>query len=292
MRALLISEHINLPKLLSAVLSLSPSYVEAITNGEAEVGVDKLILLRSGFSSDCLVEIASSKAREFDLLVLPASREMRGVAARIAVRAGIPYLAGATHIASADGKISASRLCYGGRGIEVLTADLPAVVTLDLSGVEANTAPPKSREEVKLSCEERVRVLERREKIAEVDLSKAEVIVSVGRGLKRKEDLELIRKLASILKAEIACTRPISADLKWLPEERHVGMTGVRVKPKLYLAIGISGQIQHVVGFRDSETVVSVNIDPEAPIKDVSDYFIVADLYEFVPKLIESLGGK
>lgn len=291
MRVLLISERSNLPKLFSAISQMSPSYVEALTNGEVEVGVDRLILLSGKFSSDCLIEFASVKSKEFDLIALPATREMGGIASRLAIRAGIPYVAGATKVAGFDGKLSATRLCFGGRGTETLSANLPAVVSLDLSGIEASEAPPKSKEEISLSCEERVRVLERREKLAEVDLSKAEIIVSVGRGLKRKEDLEIIRKLASILKAEIACTRPISADLKWLPEERHVGMTGVRVRPKLYLALGISGQIQHVVGFRDAEIVISVNIDPDAPIKDVSDYFVVADLYEFVPKLIEVLGG-
>ncbi|MCS7103869.1 MAG: electron transfer flavoprotein subunit alpha/FixB family protein, partial [Candidatus Korarchaeum sp.] len=220
------------------------------------------------------------------------NRDMREVAPRIAARLSLPYVSGVTQVIIEDGRIQASRICFGGRGLEVLSVKLPSVLSFDLSGFEPSSGSPKSREELEAKCVQKVRVVERREKIAEVDLSKAEVIVSVGRGLRRKEDLEMVKKLASLLGAEIACTRPISADLKWLPEERHVGMTGVRVRPRLYLALGISGQIQHVVGFRDAETVIAVNTDAEAPIGEVSDYFVIADLYTFVPKLIEALRGK
>ncbi|ACB06983.1 electron transfer flavoprotein subunit alpha/FixB family protein [Candidatus Korarchaeum cryptofilum] len=290
MRILLISEASNLPKLFSAISGLNPSYVEAITNGDAKVGVDKLLI--ANFSAnECWVNLAAERAKGFDLIALPSSRDMREVASRLSVRIGAPYVAGAVQL-SLKGGLLATKLCFGGRGLEVLSSQLPSVVSVDLSGFEPSLGEPKGRESITHECKGRVRILERREKVAEVDLSKADVIVSVGRGLKRKEDLEMIRKLANLLKAEIACTRPISADLKWLPEERHVGMTGVRVRPKLYLALGISGQVQHVVGFRDADTVISVNIDPEAPIGEVSDYFIVADLYEFVPKLMEALEKK
>jgi electron transfer flavoprotein alpha subunit len=290
MRILLISEASNLPKLFSAISELNPSYVEAITNGDAKVGVDKLLI--ANFSAnECWVNLAAERAKGFDLIALPSSRDMREVASRLSVRIGAPYIAGAVQLSLKGGLLS-TKLCFGGRGLEVLSSQLPSVVSVDLSGFEPSLGEPKGRESITHECKGRVRILERREKVAEVDLSKADVIVSVGRGLKRKEDLEMIRKLANLLKAEIACTRPISADLKWLPEERHVGMTGVRVRPKLYLALGISGQVQHVVGFRDADTVISVNIDPEAPIGEVSDYFIVADLYEFVPKLMEALEKK
>ncbi len=291
MRALLISDSLNLPKLLSPVSELKPSYVEAITNADSPVSVDRLLILKGDITNDCWVDVASERAKGFDLIALPASRDMREVAARIAARLGLPYVSGVTQV-SIDDDIKASRLCFGGRGLELISVKLPSVLSFDLSAFEPSTGSPRSKEELGPRCDRRMRVLERRGKVAEVDLSKAETIVSVGRGLKRKEDLEIIRKLASLLGAEIACTRPISADLKWLPEERHVGMTGVRVRPRLYLALGISGQIQHVVGFRDAETVVSVNVDPEAPIGEVSDYFVIADLYEFVPKLIEALERK
>ena len=121
-----------------------------------------------------------------------------------------------------------------------------------------------------------------------VDLSQAEIIVAVGRGIKASENLELARKLASLLGGEIAASRPI-CDEGWLPMERQVGSSGQTVAPKLYLALGISGAIQHVVGMKGSRTVVAINKDANAPIFEVADYGIVGDLFEVVPALIDEL---
>jgi electron transfer flavoprotein alpha subunit len=121
-----------------------------------------------------------------------------------------------------------------------------------------------------------------------VDLSQAERIVSVGRGIKGQEHLELARKLATALGAELAASRPI-CDAGWLPMERQVGSSGQTVAPKLYLALGISGAIQHLVGMKGSRTIVAVNKDPDAPIFEVADYGIVGDLFEVVPALLAEL---
>jgi electron transfer flavoprotein alpha subunit len=121
-----------------------------------------------------------------------------------------------------------------------------------------------------------------------VDLSQAERIVSVGRGIKGQEHLELVRKLATALGAELAASRPI-CDAGWLPMERQVGSSGQTVAPKLYLALGISGAIQHLVGMKGSRTIVAVNKDPDAPIFEVADYGIVGDLFEVVPALLTEL---
>jgi electron transfer flavoprotein alpha subunit len=124
-----------------------------------------------------------------------------------------------------------------------------------------------------------------------VDLSQAERIVSVGRGIKGPEHLELVKKLADALGAEIAASRPI-CDAGWLPMERQVGSSGQTVAPKLYLAVGISGAIQHLVGMKGSRTIVAVNKDAEAPIFSISDLGIVGDVHKVVPKLIEALQAK
>jgi len=121
-----------------------------------------------------------------------------------------------------------------------------------------------------------------------VDLTQAERIVSVGRGIKSEEHIALAKQLADALSAELAASRPI-CDAGWLPMERQVGSSGQTVAPKLYLALGISGAIQHVVGMKGARTIVAINKDPEAPIFELADYGIAGDLFEIVPAMIEAL---
>jgi len=121
-----------------------------------------------------------------------------------------------------------------------------------------------------------------------VDLGSAQLIVSVGRGIKDAENISIVQELATALGAELAASRPI-CDSGWLPMERQVGSSGQTVSPKLYLAVGISGAIQHLVGMKGSQCVVAVNKDPDAPIFEIADYGIVGDLFEVVPALTEAV---
>jgi electron transfer flavoprotein alpha subunit len=127
-----------------------------------------------------------------------------------------------------------------------------------------------------------------RESARAVDLGTAELIVSVGRGIKEKENLQIVEDLAKALGAELAASRPI-CDNGWLPMERQVGSSGQTVSPKVYLAVGISGAIQHLVGMKGAKTIVAINKDAEAPIFEVADYGIVGDLFEVVPALTEAI---
>ncbi len=128
-----------------------------------------------------------------------------------------------------------------------------------------------------------------RESARAVDLGAAEIIVSVGRGIKEAENIPLVQKLADALGAELAASRPI-CDNGWLPMERQVGSSGQTVAPKMYLAVGISGAIQHLVGMKGAKTIVAINKDPEAPIFEVADYGIVGDLFQVIPAIIAALG--
>jgi electron transfer flavoprotein alpha subunit len=121
-----------------------------------------------------------------------------------------------------------------------------------------------------------------------VDLTKADVIVAVGRGIKSKDNLVLAEKLAEVLGGDLAASRPI-CDAEWLPIDRQIGSSGQTVAPKLYVALGISGAIQHLVGMKNSGTIVAINKDPEAPIFDIADYGIAGDLFEAVPVLTEEI---
>ena len=127
-----------------------------------------------------------------------------------------------------------------------------------------------------------------RESARAVDLTAAEIIVSVGRGIKEKENIPVVAELAKALGAELAASRPI-CDAGWLPMERQVGSSGQTVAPKVYIAVGISGAIQHLVGMKGAKTIVAINKDANAPIFEVADYGIVGDLFEVVPALVEEV---
>ena len=127
-----------------------------------------------------------------------------------------------------------------------------------------------------------------REAARAVDLTAADIIVSVGRGIKEKENIPVVEALAQALGAELAASRPI-CDAGWLPMDRQVGSSGQTVSPKLYVAVGISGAIQHLVGMKGAKTVVAINKDPDAPIFEVAHYGIVGDLFEVVPALVEEI---
>jgi len=124
----------------------------------------------------------------------------------------------------------------------------------------------------------------------DVDISEAELLVSIGRGIEEEENLDLIRDLADALDATLSSSRPI-VDNGWLPKNRQVGQSGKVVTPDVYIAIGISGAVQHVAGMKGSDTIVAINTDPNAPIMDIADYAIVDDLFDVVPELIEEFEG-
>ncbi len=147
-----------------------------------------------------------------------------------------------------------------------------AVETMDVNVGEIRMTPEAPFQEAK----------------ATVDLTKSEIIVAIGRGIKSQENIALAQQLADVLGADMAASRPI-CDADWLPIDRQIGSSGQTVSPKLYLALGISGAIQHIVGMKNSGTIVAINKDSEAPIFDIADYGIVGDLFEAVPVMVEAI---
>jgi electron transfer flavoprotein alpha subunit len=156
--------------------------------------------------------------------------------------------------------------------------------TLEVGSAEIETVTPQLE-----AAQIRTKPLELfRESQRAVDLTAADIIVSVGRGIKEADNIHIVQALADAFHGELAASRPI-CDNGWLPMERQVGSSGQTVAPKMYLAVGISGAIQHLVGMKGSKTIVAINKDPEAPIFEVADYGIVGDLFEVVPALVDEL---
>lgn len=155
---------------------------------------------------------------------------------------------------------------------DAATKGTAAVETMDVKVGDIRMTPEEPFQEAKAS----------------VDLTKSEIIVAVGRGIKSQENIALAQQLADALGADLAASRPI-CDSEWLPIDRQIGSSGQTVAPKVYIALGISGAIQHIVGMKNAGTIVAVNKDSEAPIFDIADYGIVGDLFEAVPVMIEEV---
>ncbi len=124
-----------------------------------------------------------------------------------------------------------------------------------------------------------------------MNLGAARTVVAVGRGLKAREDVALLDELAGAMGGELACSRPLAEGVDWLPKERYIGISGQHIAPELYVAVGISGQLQHMVGVREAGVIVAVNNDKNAPVFGQCDYGVVGDLYQVVPALTAALKG-
>ena len=231
-----------------------------------------------------------------ETVLLGATKYGKELAPRIAAALGVGCMTDCNKIDYVDGELVVERLTYGGSTIAKETCtSKPTIISVSPRSFNKLEPTQRSGEVIQLSFdapEAKVKVLERREKPkGDQDLENADIIVSAGRGFKNKDDLKILTELAEVLGgAAIGCTRPISADLGWM--EEWVGISGKKVKPSLYITCGISGQIQHIAGIRDSKIIVSINKDEGAGIHGVSDYSIVGDLYEVIPALVKALREK
>jgi electron transfer flavoprotein alpha subunit len=232
------------------------------------------------------------------LVFLPHTYQTRDFAPALAARLGRVLVTDVTSVRKQDGEVVYSRPVFQGKLSADVVASGPAphLITFQIGAFRADAAARGSAPAATRSATvalDAAAIRQRpeapfKEAKQAVDLSQAERIVAVGRGIKGQEHLALAQRLAEAMGAEIAASRPI-CDAGWLPMDRQIGSSGQTVAPKLYVALGISGAIQHLVGMKGARAIVAVNKDAEAPIFEIADYGIVGDLFEIVPALIAEL---
>jgi electron transfer flavoprotein alpha subunit len=253
------------------------------------VKADRTLEADPDAAAAALVELASSEG--FRALLIGDTRFGTVVAAKVAARLRTGSLGKGRNVRVDGEKVVLQRDAYGGKFVAEVSAPMPCVAMIQAGAYKAAGSAPAEPDAVRVAAPgARVAILETRaSQRGESGLKSSSIIVSAGRGFAKKEDLSIARDLASALGAALGCSRPLSSDLGWMGEEAHIGLTGAYVHPKLYVALGISGQLQHVAGIKDSKVIVAINKDPRAPIFQYADYGIVGDLYEVVPALTSLL---
>lgn len=256
------------------------------------VSADKLKTFVNQAYASVIAEAAKKEGA--NIVVLSNSFSGRGLAPRIGVKLEAGIADGAVSLPEqSGGKFSVKKTAFSGKAFATveLTSDnkVIALTPNSYKVVEGGNAAPvedftvdTKDSDFKTVIKEIVRATDK------VSLPDAELVVSAGRGLKGPENWGMIEELANLLGAATACSKPVS-DAGWRPHSEHVGQTGIAVSPNLYIAIGISGAIQHLAGISASKVIVVINKDPEAPFFKVADYGIVGDAFEVVPQLIEAV---
>lgn len=292
-----------LPEFCAGAKTLADS-VTAIVFGDEEkakevsgCGADKIIycpVSAEGAPEYYAAAIADVVKSVPNALVL-VNNSIRGkaLAGKISVYLDTAVISAVNELTLEDDKVSCRRMVYGGTAFrkEIFTKNYGVVtisngifeidpldtVTTDITAIAGEPATPIHR------------ISRNEKKEGGVNLVAAKRIIDVGRGLAAEEDLEMCRQLAKTLEGEVGCSRPVAENNKWMPKSSYMGITGVQVKPELLIALGVSGQVQHIGGINKSKVIVAINKDKAAPIFKNADFGLVGDLYKIVPALIEKL---
>ncbi|MEQ5321160.1 FAD-binding protein [Providencia rettgeri] len=296
----------RLPELIGGALTLGEqvnvfALDEAQSSQAFQLGATQVFQL-AGKPDDRIIEdyadtIVSTIKQHGDkgLLLLPNTRRGKLLAARLGARLQAVVSNDATAVTIESGKPAIKHMVYGGLAFGQETLDSAfSIATLTSGTFEAapsdasrnGTAQATQWVEPKQSI---VRTSIQRKAGNSVELDKARLVVSVGRGIGSQENIAIAKTLADTIGAEIACSRPVAENEKWMEHERYVGISNLMLKPELYLAVGISGQIQHMVGANGAQTIVAINKDKNAPIFQFADYGIVGDLFKILPALTQQL---
>jgi len=294
-------------QLLTPALDLKQSLsqsVTAVTTTEADakelaaLGADKVVVLQStsGWAeglSEAIYNLVSTAGAA--IFLVGGTLRGKHVAAYVAANLNAGMSTDARSLKIEGDKLLSTRLLYAGLALCDEELTLPAVATIPPRTFLPPNAAAKAGtiETVKAEADGRVAISDVTTHAGTgVDIAGVTKLVAVGRGFGKQEDLKLAQDLAAALNAEVACSRPVAEDEHWLPIERYVGISGHTVKPELYLAVGISGQVQHMVGARESKVIAAINNDEHAPIFEAADYGIVGDLYEVLPLLTAAITKK
>jgi len=234
---------------------------------------------------------------QVSVLLVGGTLRGKDLAAKAAAMLQAGLVTDALTVQYANNCIETTRLMYGGLALRTEAISLPALVTVPpRTYSEAPAVDGRQGEVFTVEVDNGIPGMT----VSNVcpiiregaDISTASRVVGVGRGFSKKEDLAMAEKLAQAIGAEIGCTRGVAEDSHWLPSERYIGISGQKVKPEIYIAAGISGQVQHIVGVRDSKIIVAIDTNEKAPIFAAADYGIVGDLYEVLPLLAEAIAKK
>lgn len=251
-------------------------WIEANQDCPAEAYAGQVAALISEHKPAAVVSSSSS-----------AGRVLGGV---VAAKLGAAIVPNGLKISVDGGNTVVEREGLDGRVTETLAAQTPVVTFYGGEDVEQNASATAPIEQLAAEGPAEM-AIEKTEKAAGADagITKADRVISIGRGLKKKEDLPIVESLAKAMGAEIGCSMPVADDLGWIPQERYVGRSGQHITPSLYLAVGIQGAPQHLEGVKGTKVIVGINNDPDAMIFKSADYAILGDLYEVVPAIQAAL---
>ncbi len=287
----------------SLVVALLGDSVSGLMDAFTAYRADRLIAVEhdtlTPYGPDAHAAAVESLVRELaaDWVLFPHTYKVRDFAPRVAARFGRSLISDCIDLRSeSDSLVLVRQLFQGKLNADVAaTGEGPNFVSFQAAAFSVDELEPGSCsvESQQPALDATLRVTMQapvQEGERAVDLGQAEIIVSVGRGMQEEGNVELARQLAEAIGGELGASRPV-CDEGWLPIERQIGSSGQTVAPRLYLALGISGASQHLVGMKGAKTIVAVNKDPKAPIFKVADYGIVGDALEVVPALVEALKG-
>lgn len=257
-------------------------------------GADKVINIKDeglkNFSAKAYAK-AVSEVAEGNILVFPHTTDASSIAPMLAIMKNYSLITNVLEAPESITPFQVKRRAFSGKGFMHAKADAAGViVTVSQNAFGVKENPASGTEEVKnLTIEnEDTKVLSHEQSSGKLDLKEAEIVVSAGRGMKGPENWGMIEDLADTLGAATACSKPVS-DIGWRPHSEHVGQTGKAIAPNLYIAVGISGAIQHLAGVNSSKTIVVINSDPEAPFFKSADYGIVGDAFQIIPELTQKI---